>query len=125
MLKTAAIWFGIIFLVIGALGFFPGLAPESMLLGIFHVDTLHNVVHLLTGGVALAAAVAGERASRVYFQVFGVVYALVALLGFFYGNAPLLGIMAHNWADVWLHVAIAVVALYLGFGYRRRTVGHA
>jgi hypothetical protein len=123
MLKTYALWFGVIFLIIGVLGFFPPLAPNGMLLGIFHVDALHNIVHLLTGGVALGVAAAGERASRMYFQIFGVIYAIVALLGFVYGNTPLLGIMAHNWADVWVHVAIAAVALYLGFGYRRHTSG--
>lgn len=121
MLKTYALWFGIVFLVIGVLGFFPPVAPNGLLFGIFQVGVLHNIVHLLSGGVALAVAASGERASRMYFQIFGAIYAVVALLGFIYGDAPLLGIMAHNWADVWLHVVIAVVALYLGFGYRRPT----
>jgi hypothetical protein len=50
-----------------------------------------------------------------------VIFALVALLGVFYGDAALAGVIAHNWADVWLHVVIAAVALYLGFGYRTHT----
>ena len=123
MLKTFALWFGIIFLVIGILGFFPSLAPEGMLFGIFQVGVWHNIVHLASGGVALAVAGAGERASRLYFQIFGLVYGLVAVIGFFYGDAPLLGFMAHNWADVWLHVAIAAIALFLGFSYRRPAHG--
>lgn len=120
MLKTYALWFGIVFLVVGVLGFIGPLAPGGMLLGIFHVDALHNIVHLVSGAAALAVSAAGERASRMYFQIFGVVYGLVALLGFVYGDRPLLGVMAHNWADVWLHVVIAAIALYLGFAYRRR-----
>ncbi len=122
MLKTSAIVFGVVFLVIGLLGFFPAFAPAGYLFGLFQVGVIHNLVHLITGGVAIAMAMSGERSARLYFQIFGVVYGVVAVLGLFYGNAPLLGIMAHNWGDVWLHVVIAGVALYLGFGYRRHDV---
>lgn len=124
-MKTIAIWFGVIFIVVGLLGFWEVVAPGGMLLGIFEVGPLHNWVHLLTGIVALIAGFVSWGASRLFFQVFGIVYALVALLGFFYGDEALLGIMAHNWADVWLHVAIAAVALYFGFGTRRPTVAAA
>ncbi|HET6719083.1 MAG TPA: DUF4383 domain-containing protein, partial [Rhodocyclaceae bacterium] len=58
-----------------------------------------------------------DEASRMYFKVFGVIYALVALLGFGYANAPILGLMANNLADAALHAVIAVVALFLGFGH--------
>jgi hypothetical protein len=129
MLKTAAITFGVIFLALGVLGFIPAVAPGGMLLGLFEVGPMHNLVHLATGAVALAVGFASQRASRLYFQIFGVIYGLVALLGFFYGDAPLLGLMAHNWGDVWFHVIVAAVSLYLGFGYRehsaRPVAGHA
>ena len=42
----------------------------------------------------------------------------LAVLGFFAGDQPLLGVIAHNMPDMWLHVAIAVVTLWLGFGMR-------
>ena len=45
-------------------------------------------------------------------------HGLVAVLGFYYGDAPLLGIVANNAADSALHVVIAVIALYLGFGMK-------
>lgn len=128
MLKNIAITFGAILLIVGVLGFIPALAPNGLLFGIFEVGPLHNIVHLLTGAAAVAVGFASEYASQTYFKVFGVVYALVAILGFFFGDQDLLGIMAHNWPDVWLHVAIAVVALYLGFGMRTgeevKTVNH-
>jgi hypothetical protein len=47
-----------------------------------------------------------------------VIYGLVAVLGFYYGDQPLLGIVSNNTADSVLHVVIAVVALYLGFGMK-------
>jgi Domain of unknown function (DUF4383) len=118
MLQKAAITFGIILLVVGILGFVPGAAPDNMLLGLFHVNAAHNVVHLLSGAVALWAGLTSASNSRLYFRVFGVVYALVAVLGFVSGDEPVLGIVANNAANTWLHVLIAVVSLALGFGVK-------
>jgi uncharacterized protein DUF4383 len=115
MLKTFAIIFGVVFLVVGALGFVPVLAPEGHLLGLFHVNGVHNVVHLASGAVALWAGLTSEHASRLYFRIFGAVYALVTLLGLLYGNQAILGLVANNGADVALHALIAIAALFLGF----------
>ena len=126
MLKTAAIIFGIFFLVAGIGGFVPALAPQhgtgNMLFGIFMVGPVHNVVHLASGAAALLCGFMGAGAARKYFQIFGIVYALVAVLGFFYGNTPILGMVEHNVADIGLHIAIAAVALYLGFAARDDSV---
>ena len=115
MLKTAAIIFGIVFLLVGVLGFVPGITTGQMLLGIFHVNAVHNIVHLLSGAVALITGLTSTAAARMYFRVFGIIYALVAILGFFTGDGLLLGLISHNTADMWLHVLIAIVALALGF----------
>ena len=119
MLKSAAIIFGIFFIVAGIGGFVPALAPEGMLFGIFMVGPVHNIIHLASGAVALFCAATGPGAARKYFQIFGVVYLLVAVLGFVYGNNPLLGMVEHNHADIWLHIAIAAVSLFLGFSGNR------
>ena len=122
MLKKAALAFGIVFLLIGILGFVPGATQTvngmPMLLGIFHVNAAHNVVHLLSGAAALLCA-GSVPAARTYFRIFGVVYALVAILGFFAGDGLLLGLISNNMADVWLHVLIAAVSLFLGFAADR------
>src|SRR5438067_11704626 len=112
MVKTAAVLFGIVFLLVGILGFVPAVTKDEMLLGIFHVNAAHNVVHLLSGAVALAAGLSSVAAARLYFKIFGAVYALVAVLGFVQGNANLLGLISNNMADTWLHVTIAAVALF-------------
>jgi hypothetical protein len=116
-MKTIAMVFGVLMLGVGILGYVPALTPEGRLFGIFAVDGLHNMVHVVTGVAAIAAAMASAGAARTFFKIFGVVYALVAVLGIFHGNDPLLGVMAHNVADVFLHVAIAAFALYMGFMY--------
>jgi Domain of unknown function (DUF4383) len=115
MQKVAAIIFGAAFLLAGLLGFIPAIAPNGMLLGILHVNAAHNVVHLVTGAVALLAAFKGARMSQLFFQVFGIIYGLVAILGFLAGDRMVLGMIANNLADAWFHLIVALVSLYLGF----------
>ena len=117
MVKTMAVLFGVVFLVIGALGFVPAVTKDDMLLGIFHVNAAHNVVHLLSGAAALFCGMTSFGAARNYFRIFGVVYAAVAVLGFLNPgeHTMLLGLISNNTADTWLHVAIAAVSLILGF----------
>ena len=117
-LKNIAMIFGIVLVLVGVLGWIPALSPGGKLLGLFDVNSAHNLVHLVTGIVAIVASMASESASRLFFRIFGIVYALVAVLGFYYGDQPLLGIVSSNAADSALHVVIAVVALYLGFGMK-------
>ena len=113
-LRTLARVFGIVFVVIGILGFVPGITSDGHLLGIFEVDTVHNVIHLLSGIVALVLSSTDAKA-RMYFKVFGVVYALVTVLGFVMGG-DILGLFHANMADNVLHLVIAAVALWAGFG---------
>jgi hypothetical protein len=88
------------------------------LLGIFHVNTAHNFVHIASGIVFLLCGMAGAGASRMFFKIFGLVYALVAVLGFMKGNDYLLGYISNNTATTWLHVVLALAMLWLGFGTR-------
>ena len=115
MVKTAAILFGVVFLLVGILGFVPAVTKDQMLLGIFHVNAAHNCVHLLSGVVALFAGMTSAGAARWYFRIFGLVYGLVAVMGFFVGDGMLLGLISNNAAVTWLHVGIAAVSLILGF----------
>jgi len=61
MAKTLALLFGVVFLLIGILGFVPAVAPNEMLLNIFHVNAAHSTVHLLTGIVSLLSCMAGSE----------------------------------------------------------------
>jgi hypothetical protein len=125
MLKRIAFAFGLVFVLVGILGFVPGITRDGHLLGIFHVNPAHNFIHLLTGIAAIASASAGSHAAQLFFRVFGVVYGLVAALGFMAGDSALFGVIANNTADAWLHTAIAAVSLYLGFGVRERVAAGA
>jgi hypothetical protein len=117
MAKTLAVLFGIVFLLVGILGFVPAVTKDQMLLGIFHVNTAHNCVHLLSGVIALICGMTGVGASRLYFKLFGVVYGLVAVLGLIHmgEHTTLLGLISNNDADTYLHIGIAAVSLIVGF----------
>jgi hypothetical protein len=117
MAKTLAVLFGIVFLLVGILGFVPAVTKDQMLLGIFHVNTAHNCVHLLSGVIALICGMTGVGASRLYFKLFGVVYGLVAVLGLMHmgEHTTLLGLISNNDADTYLHIGIAAISLIVGF----------
>lgn len=106
MLKTTISIASVVLLLVGVLGFF-----SDPLFGIFAVDPLHNIVHLLTGVLGLLAI--SMDWEQMFVKVFGVVYAVIALLGFFTGGV--LGMIMVNTADNILHLVIALVFLYLGF----------
>src|SRR5579885_514290 len=101
---------GVIFIVVGILGFF----ADQYLLGIFEVNTIHNLVHIASGVVALIAAANSERVARIYAQVFGVVYLAVFVLGLILGG-DLLGLFRVNAADGVLHALLGVLLVVLGF----------
>lgn len=119
MVQKLAWVFGVVFLAVGVLGFVPGITSGGHLLGVFEVDGLHNVIHILSGLAALAAAW-GMYSARLYFQVFGVVYGLVAVLGLIQGG-NVLGLIGVNMADNLLHVVIAGAALYAGFWMKEQS----
>ena len=119
MVKRVALVFGIVFLLIGLLGLLqPGgremgadPAPH-VLLGMFPVNLLHNLVHLLFGvwGIAASRSFAGAKS---YAQIAGVIYVVLAVLGFIapttFGFIPIGG------NDIWLHAVLGIVLAYFGF----------
>jgi hypothetical protein len=122
MFSKLSFLFGAVFIVVGILGFIPGVTSGEHLLGIFHVNSAHNAVHILTGLVALIAGGVSGYAAKTFFRVFGIIYGLVAILGFMNGNAPIFGLISNNSADTWLHAGIAVASLVIGFGLKEAAV---
>lgn len=93
---------------------------NDMLYGL-HVDSRHNLVHLVTGIGFLVTALAGETYARMFFQVFGLVYGLVAIAGFALGELPGLGIPL-NMADNVFHIVVSLACLLIGFVLAKRPV---
>lgn len=123
--QKAALAFGVVFLLVGILGFIPGITTnyetmsfaghdsEAMLLGVFQVSVLHNIVHLLFGvvGLAVARTAAG---SRNYLIWGGVVYLVLWLYGLLIGHETPANFVPVNTADNWLHFVLGVAMVALG-----------
>ncbi len=109
MVKKLAIVFGIVFVVVGLLGFISN--PIVGDAGIFHTNALHNIVHLLVGIILLCVAKNEKNAAKAM-KIFGIVYLLLAILGFI--SLDILSFISANGADNILHLVLGIVLLVVG-----------
>ena len=115
MTKKWAVLFGIIFIIVGLLGFIPNSIVGAT--GYFQTDGLHNIIHLLVGIVLLFAA-KSQSASALWLKIWGAVYLVLFLDGLVQvhmNGDKLLGIVAANPADTYLHLVLGIVLLIVGF----------
>ncbi|MCD1144972.1 DUF4383 domain-containing protein [Kocuria sp. LUK] len=124
--QNAALLYGVVFLLVGVLGFVPGITAgydslqfaghtsEAMLLGVFQVSILHNLVHLLYGiaGLALARSAGGARA---FLRWGGAVYLLLWLYGLLIDKESTANFVPVNSADDWLHLLLGLTMVALSF----------
>ncbi len=114
--------FGAIYLAVGLVGFavnrdFADKNTEDKLLGLFEINGLHNLVHLLIGVALLSAARAGYRLARSANMAVGGTYALVGAIGLFIANnTSSANILSLNGTDNVLHFASALVLLGVALG---------
>jgi hypothetical protein len=119
--QVYALVIGATLVVAGIVGFFynasfgtgDGTARDAVL-GILDVNGWHNVVHVLSGVLGLAV-VASYRGARAYAICLGVVYLVVALLGFTAGDGDeILDLIPVNTEDNFLHLLIGVAGVGAG-----------
>ena len=115
---------GALFLVVGILGFIPGITTNydamefaghesgAELLGVFQVSILHNIVHLLFGIVGLAAARAASSA-RYFLAIGGLVYLALWIYGLAVDQGSDANFVPLNDADNWLHLGLGAGMLLL------------
>ena len=129
--RTFALLFGIVFLAVGVAGFIPGIttAPHpghpdlavtagyGQLLGLFPVNILHNVVHILFGLWGLLAY-KSLGASKSYAKGVAIIYAVLTVAGIVPGLNTMFGLVPLFGNDVWLHALLALVAAYFGWMHR-------
>jgi hypothetical protein len=94
-------------------------AFDGYVLGLFHVNVLHSVAHLLFGILGITAA-GSFVLSLWYARLVAVAYVALAVMGLVPGLNMLFGLMPLHGNDVWLHVLIAAAAGYFGFVWARR-----
>ncbi|WDZ86512.1 DUF4383 domain-containing protein [Micromonospora cathayae] len=132
--RTAARAVGAVFLLIGVLGFVPGITYDlseitlaghrsgAKLFGLFQVSVLHNLVHLAFGvaGLALARTVAG---ARTYLVGGGAIYLVLWLYGLVVNHDSGANFVPVNNADNWLHLFLGVGMIALGIVLTRGAPG--
>ena len=132
--RRFAMILGIIFLVVGVAGFIPGVNQmhdrhsdltvhgpgHGLLLGLFHVNVLHNLVHVVFGVAGLACS-GSFLAARGYARFVAIAYGVLGIMGLIPATSNVWGLVPIEGHDVWLHFGIAAVAAY--FGFVHRTVG--
>jgi hypothetical protein len=132
--RTFALIFGIAFLAIGVSGFIPGLTtpPHPMhpdlivdtgygqALGLFPVNVLHNIVHILFGIWGLLSY-KSLGAAKGYAKGVAIIYAVLMIAGLVPGLNTMFGLVPLFGNDIWLHLLLAAPAAY--FGWMHRDVG--
>ena len=136
--QIAASVVGAVFLLVGVLGFVPGITTNydelafaghesgALLLGVFMVSVLHNVVHLLFGVAGLALSRTWDGA-RSFLIGGGVVYLVLWIYGLLTDDASAANFVPLNTADDWLHFVLGLgmigagVALSRDRGHRAAT----
>ena len=130
--RRFAMILGVVFVLVGVLAFIPGVnrpdpvgAPNlsvtgpghGYLLGLFHVNVLHNLVRIVFG--ILGIIMARNAANAVlYCRIVAVAYGLLTIMGLVPGLNTTFGLIPIHGANVLLHAFIAIAATYYGFVHR-------
>ena len=110
MAKAYALVVGMVLIVVGVIGF---LKSQLFML---HFNTPHNSIHLVSGIIGLWAGMSkSANAARIYAQVFGVIYTVVALAGLAHVPAGLSAMLDLNLGYNVIHLVIGVLGLLAGF----------
>lgn len=124
-LRLGACVVGIVFLLVGLMGFVPGVTTdfdqmefaghhsEAHLLGLFQVSVLHNLVHLAFGVAGIAMSVT-TTAARIFLLGGGVIYLVLWLYGLVIDLDGAANFVPLNTADNWLHFGLGVGMIALG-----------
>jgi hypothetical protein len=119
---------GVVYLLVGVLGFIPGItvpnatAPgQGLLLGIFAVNTIHNLAHLILGAALVYAGTSAVNV-RMVNRVLAAVFAILVVGSVI---APIVEGVAINPPDTGLHLASLLVTAAIGFMTQRRDMATA
>ena len=127
---------GVVFLLVGVLGFIPGITTnfgdlsfaghesDARLFGLFQVSILHNIVHLLFGIAGLALARTAAQA-RTYLVFGGVIYLVLFVYGLIVGQESAANFVPVNTADDILHLILGIGMIGLGLALTRDRRGVA
>lgn len=117
--KTASIIIGLAFIIVGILGFIPNPIVSDSEDAMFHADSLHSIIHLVSGGLMLLIPLAKTGVTASFLKGFGIIYLLIGVVGFINvgtsGMGKILGFLHVNGNDNFLHVGLGLLIFLAGF----------
>jgi hypothetical protein len=131
LVNTAAMIVGGVFVLVGILGFIPGITTHygdltfaghgsgAKLRGIFQVSVLHNIVHLLFGVAGLLMGRTQPQAKN-FLLYGGVIYLVLWIYGLLVGQDSSANFVPVNSADNWLHLVLGLGMIALAMLLQRR-----
>jgi hypothetical protein len=108
MARTVAAVFGVVYVVAGLAGF----VLDSPLFGLFEVNALHSIVHILLGAILLYGATSTSAAVMTTRGV-GALLVILGILGIPFPEG--FDIVPLGGNDIWLHLASGIILLAAGF----------
>ncbi|WP_217426489.1 FAD-dependent oxidoreductase [Candidatus Methylobacter favarea] len=128
LVSKVALIFGVMYIIAGLAGFIPALvqAPDptptlnvnmgyGKLLGLFPVNVLHNLVHLVIGIWGIIAWRSSVSAAVQFARSVAIFYGLLAILGLIPATDTTFGLIPIYGHDIWLHAVSAAILAYFGF----------
>lgn len=131
-IQKAAQAVGAVFVLVGILGFIPGITTnyqalgmaghesQALLLGVFQVSILHNIVHLLFGVAGLLMSRSRPQA-RSFLLYGGIIYLILWIYGLLVGHDSPANFVPVNNADNWLHLVLGIGMIALALFLSRDT----
>jgi hypothetical protein len=118
MAKTVCKILGVLFILVGIIGF----ASPTLLNA--HLTPVHNVIHIVSGAIALYFGFAGTLSgAKIFCLVFGVVYLALGILGMALGTGAermwMVGPLHLGTADHGIHILLGVIFLVGGLFTKR------
>lgn len=132
VIQWLAWFYALAFLLIFVICHWPGLTDSSgRLLGLFFIDPIDDIFHLLSGLLGAIVAFHSHRWSVNYFKWVGIPYGIDAFVGLFFSTQflngdvftkPLGGIdfSMHNFLVALPHIIILFSMLWIGFWLSKR-----
>lgn len=120
MIKKLGVLWGILFLLGGILGFVPVITQDDMFLGFFMVNTAHNILHMVSGSIFLAASLFGDKMVRSWFVIFGIFYIGLSIAGFEAGDGLIFNLISSSRIDSWGHAFLGLVLFVIGVAVPKR-----
>ncbi|HEY7463347.1 MAG TPA: DUF4383 domain-containing protein [Candidatus Limnocylindria bacterium] len=107
--RLVAAIFGVVYLAAGIAGFVTG---SDLLFGLFPVNAVHNVVHVVLGAILLWGMMSTANAVMANRWV-GVLLLVLGVLGIFVDNP--LNLVPIGGNDIWLHLASGAILAGVSF----------